>query len=407
MGEFQRISKCTNDNHSALPRIIFIEACNFVNAPQGGQLTAARMLMRALGARLALVGWTDDPEAPIGRWHKRVIDGVEYDFFATDYVPSPRHKRPLIPARAKCWFQFKWHAKAILSCGIPNILTREPTVMMALPFTPAHNVCFWFPGIEPALSISRYGWAKRFVSFFDTILNRRLFRYAGTILAAADDNAIRELRRRAGGTLDDIAIRSFPTRVDTEYFHQGGQAPARQSLSLPLTEKILVSSGRLHRAKGWPLLLDAFELFLAREKSSRLVFVGDGADRPALEQAVTKKGLGERVFLAGYQPPEQLALYLRAADVFVMGSEKEGWSTSLVEALACGLPIVTTRFSSADSIVLNGRNGFVVERDPVIFSCAMEDALNLPGVRDFSKREVEKYSLANLAASLEEAWQMN
>jgi glycosyltransferase involved in cell wall biosynthesis len=394
------------NNHFDLPRILFIEACNFVNAPQGGQLTAARMLIRALGARMALVGWTDDPEAPIGRWHKRIIDGMEYDFLATVYVPSARHKRPLIPARAKCWFQFKWHGRAILSCGITNILTREPTVMMALPFTPAHNVCFWFPGIEPALSISRYGWAKRFAPLFDTILNLRLRRTAGTILAAADSEAIVELRQRARGVLDKCVIRTFPTRVDTECFHQGVQSVVRQSLSLPLTEKILVTSGRLHRAKGWPLLLDAFELFLSRHGNSRLVFVGDGADRPALEQAVAKKRLSERVFLAGHKPPEQLSLYLQAADLFVMGSEKEGWSTSLVEALACGLPIVTTRFSSADSIVLNGRNGFVVERNPVIFARAMEDALNLSGVGEFSHREVDKYALVNLAASLEEAWQV-
>jgi len=391
---------------SEFPPILFVEACNFVNAPQGGQLTAARMLIRALGSRMALVGWTDDSGAPIGRWHKRIIDGIEYDFFATDYVPIPRHKRPLIPARATCWFQFKWHAKKILSCDIPNILTREPTVMMALPFTPAHNVCFWLPGIEPALSISRYGWAKRFASLFDIVLNKRLYRYAGTILAAADSGAINEFRRRAGGVLDDCAIRAFPTRVDTECFHQGDQPVARRSLSLPLTEKILVTSGRLHRAKGWPLLLDAFELFLTKHKNSQLVFVGDGADRSALEQSVAKKGLGDRVFLAGYQSPEQLALYLQAADLFVMGSEKEGWSTSLVEALACGLPIVTTRFSSADSIVLNSINGFVVERDPVIFACAMENALNLPGVREFSQGEVEKYALANLTSSLEEVWEV-
>ena len=57
-------------------RILFLEACNYVNAPLGGQLTMARMLMRAFGPQLSLVGWTVDSKAPIGRWHKRVIDGV-------------------------------------------------------------------------------------------------------------------------------------------------------------------------------------------------------------------------------------------------------------------------------------------------------------------------------------------
>lgn len=389
---------------SSQTKILFLEACNFVNAPLGGQLTAARMLMRALGTRLALAGWTDDPKATIGCWHKRDIDGVEYDFFATDYVPIPQHKRPLVPTRATSLFQFMRYGQAILSIGIPNVLIREPTIMIALPFAPNHNVCFWSPGIEPALSVSRYQWAKRFAPWFDRVLNRRLHRFAKTILAAADPDAINEWRYRVKGLLDSCTIRSFPTRVNTNLFFPGDRLNARLALSSPLDETVCVTTGRLHRAKGWPLILDAFDAFLTRNSNARLIFVGDGSDRPALERAIRQKGVENRVFLAGQQPPEKLAVYLKAADLFVMGSEKEGWSTSLLEALASGLPIVTTRFSSADSIVRNGLNGFVVNRDSIVFASAMADALELKGVKEYSKNEIEKYSLANLANDLNDAW---
>ena len=67
------------------------------------------------------------------------------------------------------------------------------------------------------------------------------------------------------------------------------------------------------------------------------------------------------------------------ADLFVMGSFKEGWSTSLVEAVACGTRCVVTAFSSAEEMVQNGHNGFVLnERDESLFAESMDKALLLP-----------------------------
>lgn len=386
------------------PNILLLEACNFTNAPLGGQLTGARMLMLALGNRLALAGWTDDPTAPLGRWHERDIDGIRYQFFATACVTASRGRKPLVPARLTSWWHFKRYGQAIMSCGIRNILTREPTVMMALPFTPVHNVCFWFPGIEPALSVSRYGWAKHLATLFDQVLMDKLSRHCSTILAAADDEAVGQLCQRANGKLDRHTIHFFPTRVDTAVFHLGGRVEARAMLGLPTDELLVVTSGRLHRAKGWPLLLEAMAAFCTQHPTAKLFFVGEGNDREAIVAQASERGLQDRVVLAGYQPPHQLARYLQAADLFVMGSEKEGWSTSLVEALACGLPIVTTRFSSADSLVRDGVNGFVVERDPQAFAQAMTKALALSGVRVFCQEEVKKYALDHLEAGLAEVW---
>lgn len=294
-------------------RILFIEACNYVNAPLGGQLTMARMLLRALGSQLALAGWTDDAATPIGKWHKRVIDNVEYDFFATAYVPANKSSRPLIPARLLNWFLFKKYGKEILSCGITNILTREHIVMMAMPFTSAHNVCFWFPGVYSALSASRYKWAKFFSFPFDAILNRKLRRYARKILAAADDEAIASLRRRAGGILDKSDICFFPTRVDTLLFHANDPVSARKELSLPSDALFVVTSGRLQRVKGWPLLLKAFKYFSTQHAKAILIFVGDGIDRKKIETAVSKLGLEKCVTLVGAQSPAKLALFLQAA----------------------------------------------------------------------------------------------
>jgi len=279
---------------------------------------------------------------------------------------------------------------------------------MALPFKSTHNVCFWFPGVDNALSVSRYEWAKPFATIFDKVFLLSVSRHAKTILAAADRDAIINLKNRYGGILAERNISFFPTRVDTDIFHTGDRACARQSLALPQDAIIVITSGRLHIAKGWPLLLDAFALFRASHSNAQLIFVGDGSDHSAIERIIAGgKELQGHVHLLGQLPQSQLALYLQAADLFVMGSEKEGWSTSLTEALASGLPIVTTRFSSADSIVQNDVNGFVVDRKAQAFAKAMDDALRLTDVREYSDHEIKKYARAKLATALMNVWQAN
>jgi glycosyltransferase involved in cell wall biosynthesis len=382
-------------------KILFVEACNFVNAPQGGQLTAAQMLLKAFGSQLVLCGWTDDPNVPLGVWHKRVIDGTVFDFFAVACIRSNQPERPLLPARLTAWWHFKYYGKAILSSGINNVLTSEPSVMLALPFKIDHRVSYWFPGVGPLLSVSRYAWAKPFASLFDRYFYRKLRDHATVILAAADAEAICSLRQRAGGLLEHKDIHTFPTRVDTTVFFPccDNQYRARCRISLKLPVKsypLVVTSGRLHRAKGWPLLLMAFDEFLKRQPTAHLVFVGDGSDRIALEQEIFDKNLVKAVSVVGLKSQKELTTYLQVGDLFVMGSEKEGWSTSLVEAVACGLPIVTTQFSSANTLVCDGVNGFVVNRDPAEFSDAMGKALLLRDVYEYSRKAIEPYALNSL-----------
>ncbi|MFZ5570351.1 MAG: glycosyltransferase [Thermodesulfobacteriota bacterium] len=385
------------------PDILHIESCNFIDKPAGGQLNFSRQLMKALGNRLALVGWASAPSDPIGCWFNKEIDGTVYRYFAIcgDHQTD---KKPLIPKRLATWFQIKKYQKRILSLGIPNILVREHAVIMALKTIPAHNLCFYFPGTEAPLSISRYSWAKRFSGIFDHLFFMALARKANCILAAADDQAIKELKRRASETLRNKAILPFPTRVDTEIFHPADKMEMRRKLSLPENKIIAVTTGRIHWAKGWRFLLDSFRLYVTRFPEAVFIYVGDGAERKQLEQYVIDLGLQEKVIAVGYQNSMKIASYLQASDLFLMGSWKEGWSTVLLEALACQIPIVTTRFSSADTIVQSGINGFVVEREPVEFSTAMEKALNLPDVASYADMVISRYSLGNLSKDLLQVW---
>lgn len=385
------------------PDILHLEACNFIDKPMGGQLNFSRQLIKALGNRLALVGWASTSSEPIGCWFDKEIEGTVYRYFAI-CRDSQADSKPLIPARLTTWLLIRRYQHRIFSIGIPNILVREHSILMALKMQSDHNLCFYNPGVNSQLSISRYPWAIRFATLFDYLFFRSLGRKANYILAAADKLAIEGMKHRAGKIIKEKNIVPFPTRIDTVIFHPEDQLLSRKKLVLPADAIIAVTTSRIHWAKGWPFLLESFRRFLCRFPKSFLIFIGDGAERKALEQRASDLGMKENVIIAGYQSPPAIAAYLQASDLFVMGSLKEGWSTVLVEALACHVPIVTTRFSSADTIVQQGVNGFVVNRDPIEFAESMEKALKLPKLTEYANSVIERYALKNLAHDLFKVW---
>ena len=107
------------------------------------------------------------------------------------------------------------------------------------------------------------------------------------------------------------------------------------------------------------------------------------------------------VRITGFQKPGQVVSYLNAANVAVVGSYVEGWSASMLEALACGKPIVSTEVSGAKAMVIEGRNGFIVNnRDPVRFSEAMQKALQLPEAERVSRSIAAEYDLEQFGKRL-------
>jgi len=88
-----------------------------------------------------------------------------------------------------------------------------------------------------------------------------------------------------------------------------------------------------------------------------------------------------------------------------VGSEKEGWSIAMLEALACGKPIVSTAVSGATEMIAEGQNGFIVcNRDPVAFAGAMLRGLTLPSACPVSREIAQRYSSASLARDLRALW---
>ncbi len=387
-------------------QILFIEICNYTDYPIGGYLTFAKQMLTAFGNQLVLVGMATD-DTPVGRWIKKEINGVIYDYFSVRKV-NKTNNRPLIPERLKNYLAVRKYRKKIFSKKINNVFIQTPEVLFALKGYKINNLCVRIPGVENPLTISRYWYGKYLAKVFDYFFFRELTK-AGIILATANKQAIENLVSRNNNVLPLNNFIQFPTRINTDIFHPIPKIVARNKIKLNKESKIIVTTGRLSELKGWILMLKSFMIFRATYPDSLFAFLGDGEDRKKFEEFIIKNNLEKDVLLTGRLKHESLSLYLNAADIYIMGSYVEGWATSLVEAIACEKPVVCTNFSSANELVINGFNGFVInKRDEYLFSEKMIVAVNNINAENLTiaAEKMKAYATSHLKASILRNWKI-
>lgn len=138
---------------------------------------------------------------------------------------------------------------------------------------------------------------------------------------------------------------------------------------------LVVTAGRLVPQKNFPLLLTAFARLLQLHADVRLIILGDGPMREPLNRQAEQLGLAERIDMPGWL--DNPYAFMAAADVFVQSSDREGLSTVLIEALACGCPIVATDCKSGPrEILADGEYGTIVPmHDAPALAQAMSEAI--------------------------------
>jgi glycosyltransferase involved in cell wall biosynthesis len=121
----------------------------------------------------------------------------------------------------------------------------------------------------------------------------------------------------------------------------------------------LFFAGRLAKAKGLNVLLDAFAEISKSRPDAVLTLAGDGSERAALEKQAAELGLTARVRFVGYQSQSQLREEMKTCDVFVMTSLAEGLPVVLMEAMAAGVPVVAPRVAGIPELVEDGVSGLL------------------------------------------------
>jgi glycosyltransferase involved in cell wall biosynthesis len=172
-------------------------------------------------------------------------------------------------------------------------------------------------------------------------------------------------------------VERVPKGVDTERFHPDGPS-LREELRLH-GRRVVIAVARLVPLKNLGLLLEAVALVCRRVAAVHLILVGDGPEAGALRARAATLGIADRVTFAGYVPQQETPPLYRTADVFALSSDFDNSPNAVLEAMACGLPVVATDVGGVREFVTDGAGGLVVPpRDAVALATALETHLVSP-----------------------------
>lgn len=205
--------------------------------------------------------------------------------------------------------------------------------------------------------------------------------------------------------LDPHHLHLIHCGVDTKFFTPRREARSEGPFAL-------ICVGSFIEVKGHEFLVEACRLLKDRGLTFRCDLVGSGPDQKLVEARIEMAGLGDEFVIHGAQPRDRVAELIAAADVIVQPSaptkrgSREGIPVSLMEGMACGLPVVASAISGIPELVVDERTGFLVPpRDPVVLADVLERLIRTPELRKRlgsagRDRVRESFDLARNAARL-------
>lgn len=225
-------------------------------------------------------------------------------------------------------------------------------------------------GTENTIRRSRYWFGRQGLTrwAYEHGVMRVGLRRSRSVLVTADDLQYTQFLARHNLSRLGKCLR-VPALVDTDLFYPIDASTRGE----PGT---IVSISRLERPKGVDLVLRAFSELRVCGVHCKLVIIGDGGYRRELERISSGLGLDGAVEFTGYLRRDEVARVLRGASAYASGSEQEGFSIALLEALASGLPAVATDVGGVHEVVRNGETGYILtSRRPEEMAARLKDAL--------------------------------
>jgi len=170
-------------------------------------------------------------------------------------------------------------------------------------------------------------------------------------------------------------IHAIPNGCDRNIFHPQPRAEARRALRLEPGITLLLQVGHLLESKGVLDLWAAFARLAQARPDMRLALVGEGPAEGMVRAAAEGAGLADRLLLLGPRPIAEVASWMSAADLVCLASHGEGCPNVVVEALACGRPVVGCNVGGIPELLDEECGMLVPPRQPEALARALEEAL--------------------------------
>jgi len=222
-----------------------------------------------------------------------------------------------------------------------------------------------------------------------------------------------DLTRRLGDIgVEPSKIGLVPNTVEADFSESVRPSDVerlKRKLGIPGDRTIVLAMGRMVHVKGFPYLLEAFHRVAREAENVVLVLAGGGVLFDELRERADSMGIGDRVVMPGAVMRDEVPVYFRMADIFVIPSVRhesgavDGLPVVVPEAMAAGLPIVGSDLSGIPVLIRNGKNGILVgERDIEGLAAAIGLLVADPGLRrrfgEYSRRIIrEKVNYGTVA----------
>jgi glycosyltransferase involved in cell wall biosynthesis len=191
------------------------------------------------------------------------------------------------------------------------------------------------------------------------VMTRLLYRrLIDMVVVTGGEKTRRELIERDGLAAPRVA--AFPIGLDVEYFRPAPPGhDLRAELGLPSRQLVVGLISYLRSYKGHEYFVEAAAMIAAKRDDVTFIIVGEGPEEPSIKKRIEQLGISERVRMLGFR--EDLLNVFRSCDVFAIPSvEGDTIPQVLMQALAMGIPVVSTTVGSIPDVVIDGQTGFIV-----------------------------------------------
>ena len=229
------------------------------------------------------------------------------------------------------------------------------------------------------------------------LIEKKMIKNADAVIGLTDD------MKRVIQKKYDRDVFVIPNGIDVLKFKNNSKHKSASE------SRLILYVGRLHPVKGIKYLIQSMTKIIERNPNAKLLIVGEGEDKNKLVQLVRDLNLSDYISFKEHVLNDEIPQIMSSADIFVLPSLSESFGIVLIEAMACGLPIVATNVGGIPSIVKDNINGFLVDtKNSDMISekvlCLLNNYSLMHGIAETNKKSALKYNWSNTAKSLEDVY---
>ena len=246
----------------------------------------------------------------------------------------------------------------------------------------------------------------KFIGWMYRLIERFVLKRADLIIAV-DENTKNFYGKKYPWLKDKIV--KIPVGIDTGLFRLMDKSKMRDKYGLKEEDKIILYAGRFKKEKGLDLLLESYKYVKEETINCKLVLVGDEREGDNLKNLIKDLKLNDVIFI-GTLEHNKIPEIMNCADVFVLCSLFESGPLVIQEAIACGIPVVTTDVGRVREFIKNDKVGKIVERNSKEIASEILNFLNQAGsaeIRKLCRDTGENFSFGKTAEQTIDAYTKN